>query len=173
MVEAWPVGSETRSYSVAAIAVLADGRVVSGGSDGRVLVWDPAAPGVGPIELGADSGRVMAVAGLTDGRVASGAQDSLLLWDPDIGERIAEITCSVEALASCPNPSLSASELIVAHTGTGLSGWLVTSTTTVSPTIDTRRDDRFGQWGRSAAIGRSRELKRGVLLATIIDSKAV
>ena len=36
-----------------AVAVLPDGRVVTGGSyDGRVLVWDPAEPGAGPVELG-------------------------------------------------------------------------------------------------------------------------
>ena len=29
-----------------------DGRVVTGGDDGRVLVWDPGAPGAGPAELG-------------------------------------------------------------------------------------------------------------------------
>ena len=37
--------------TVRAVAVLPDGRVVSGGDDGRVLVWDPARPG-GPVELG-------------------------------------------------------------------------------------------------------------------------
>ena len=30
---------------VRAVAVLADGRVVTGGNDGRVLMWDPAVPG--------------------------------------------------------------------------------------------------------------------------------
>ena len=39
---------------VKAVAVLPDGRVVTGGAggDGRVLVWDPAEPGAGPVELG-------------------------------------------------------------------------------------------------------------------------
>ena len=37
---------------VAAVAVLADGRVVTGGADGRVLVWDPAAPGDRPGRAG-------------------------------------------------------------------------------------------------------------------------
>ena len=35
-----------------AVAALADGRVVSGGRDRRVLVWDPASPASGPLELG-------------------------------------------------------------------------------------------------------------------------
>ena len=41
---------------VLAVAVLPDGRVVSGGDDGRVLVWDPAAPEAGPVELGRHDG---------------------------------------------------------------------------------------------------------------------
>ena len=40
-----------------AVAVLADGRVVTGGYDGRVLVWDPAHPGAGPAELGRTTAR--------------------------------------------------------------------------------------------------------------------
>ena len=35
-----------------AVAVLPDGRVVTGGVGGPVLVWDPAEPGAGPVELG-------------------------------------------------------------------------------------------------------------------------
>ncbi len=68
---------------VAAVAVLADGRVVSGGDDGRVLVWDPAHLGVGPAELGRHDSRVAAVAVLADGRVVSGGDDGrVLVWDP-------------------------------------------------------------------------------------------
>lgn len=45
-----------------AVAVLPDGRVVSGGQDYRVLMWDPAAPGTGPAELGRHKEAVIAVA---------------------------------------------------------------------------------------------------------------
>ena len=63
--------------------MLPDGRVVSGGGDGRVLVWDPARPGTGPVELGRHDGSVWAVAVLPDGRVVSGGDDGrVLVWDP-------------------------------------------------------------------------------------------
>jgi hypothetical protein len=68
---------------VRAVAVLADGRVVTGGWDGRVLAWDPASPGTAPAELGHHEGTVYAVAVLADGRVVTGGWDGrVLLWDP-------------------------------------------------------------------------------------------
>ncbi len=67
---------------VAAVAVLPDGRVVSGGGD-RVLVWDPAQPGTDPVELGRYDNWVKAIAVLPDGRVVSGWNDGRVLeWDP-------------------------------------------------------------------------------------------
>jgi WD40 repeat protein len=58
------------------------GRVVSGGEDGRVLVWDLAAPGADPVELGRHDDRVLAVAVLADGRVVGGGADGwVLVWD--------------------------------------------------------------------------------------------
>ena len=54
------------------MAVLPDGRVVTGGGDRRVLVWDPARAGAGPVELGRHHSTVVAVAVLPDGRVVSG-----------------------------------------------------------------------------------------------------
>lgn len=68
---------------VRAMAVLPDGRVVTGGTDGRILVWDSARPGAEPIELGTHDFWVLDVAVLPDGRVASGGTDRrVLLWDP-------------------------------------------------------------------------------------------
>ncbi len=76
-----------------AMAVLPDGRVVTGGGfgdfddfgdftgGGRVLVWDPAEPGTGPVELGRHEGEVVAVAVLPDGRVVTGG-GRVLVWDP-------------------------------------------------------------------------------------------
>ena len=57
---------------VAAVAVLPDGRVVTGGDDGRVRLWDPAEPGTHPVELGRHAGGVRAVAVLPDGRLVTG-----------------------------------------------------------------------------------------------------
>ena len=66
-----------------AVAGLPDGRVVSGGHDGRVLVWNPASPGAGPVELGHHDSWAEAVAVLPDGRVVSGGGDGrVLVWDP-------------------------------------------------------------------------------------------
>ena len=72
---------------VGAVAVLPDGRVVTGGGGGRVLVWDPAEPGTGPVELGRNGQGAVAV--LPDGRVVTGGRGDgvggggrVLVWDP-------------------------------------------------------------------------------------------
>ena len=72
---------------VNAVAVLPDGRVVTGGGDGQVLVWDPAEPATGPFELGPTTELpplwVNAVAVLADGRVVTGGDDGrVVIWDP-------------------------------------------------------------------------------------------
>jgi hypothetical protein len=68
---------------VTAVTMLGDGRVISGGSDGRVRLWDPAAAGTAPIELGNHYAPVTAVAAFSDGRVVSGGEDRrVLVWDP-------------------------------------------------------------------------------------------
>ena len=65
---------------MAAVAVLGGKRVVSGGADRRVRVWDLA----GPVELrGHCDHRVYSVAVLPDGQVVSGGDDGrVLIWDP-------------------------------------------------------------------------------------------
>ncbi len=73
----------THDDEVAAVAALPDGRVVTGGNDRRVRLWDPDQPGT-PVELGTHDDGVSAVAVLPDGRVVTGGGDRrVLLWDPD------------------------------------------------------------------------------------------
>ena len=65
------------------VAVLANGRVVTGGADGRVLIWDPARAGTPRPSWAATEGTVCAVAALADGRVVTGGADGrVLIWDP-------------------------------------------------------------------------------------------
>ena len=65
------------------MAVLRDGRLVGGGSDGTLRVWDPAEPGAAPVEFGFNPGVVGQIAVLSDGRVATGDfEGAVRLWDP-------------------------------------------------------------------------------------------
>ncbi len=68
---------------VGAVAVGADGQVVSGGHDGMVRLWDPHAPDKPSRDLGHHDGPVGAVAVTADGHVVSGGADGMVrLWDP-------------------------------------------------------------------------------------------
>jgi WD40 repeat protein len=128
------LGRRRRSAAVRAMAVLPDGRVVTGEYEvvtgeweGRVLVWDPAAAGAAPGELGSHKGgKVNAVAVLPDGRVVIGEEDGrVLLWEPARpGTGIIQLNCSVTALAAAP-PGPTVSCLVIAHEGTGFSVWSV------------------------------------------------
>jgi hypothetical protein len=112
---------------VRAVAVLPGGRVATGGQDGRVLAWDPAAPGAGPAELGRHDGQVWAMAVMADGRVVTGGDDRrVLVWDlARIGTSVVQLGCSVTALAAAP-PGPAMSCLVIAHQGTGFSKWSLT-----------------------------------------------
>ena len=74
---------------VGAMAVLPDGRVVTGSrlADlGRgVLVWNPDKPGAAPVELDRHGRGVSAVAVLPDGRVVTGSlrDGRVQVWNPD------------------------------------------------------------------------------------------
>ena len=120
---------EFRRRGGAVLAVLPDGRVVTGRND-SVLVWDPARRRRGPVELGCHgypavvAVAVAAVAVLPDGRVVTGGNDGVLVWDVTTRTEIAQLGCSVTALATRPfGPS--ESSLVVAHHGAGFSLWSV------------------------------------------------
>jgi hypothetical protein len=70
---------------ISALAVTGDGRVVSGGGDGAVWLWNPSAPGKRGRELGRHDDWVQTVAVARDGRVISGGRDARVrLWDPAV-----------------------------------------------------------------------------------------
>lgn len=90
-----------------------------------MLVWDSAAPQTGSVELGRNDDSVRAVAGLPDGWVVSGGDDRRVqVWDPATRTEIAQLDCSVTAMATGPlGPG--GSSLVVAHEGAGFSLWSV------------------------------------------------
>ena len=105
--------------------MLPDGRVVSGGDDGKVLVWDPSLPGSLPIELGTHDGGVSAVAVLPDGRVVSAGEDRrVLVRDVTTPTEFAELDCSVSALAA-QRVGRNRTSVTIAHRGGGFSFWSI------------------------------------------------
>ena len=78
------------------------------------MIWDPAAPGAGPVELG-HRDKVWAVAALPDGRVVSGGGDRrAVVWDVTTRKEIAQISCPVYELAIGPLRT-SESTLVIAY----------------------------------------------------------
>ena len=79
------------------VAVLPDGRLVTGGSGapggGRLLIWDPAHLDNLPTLLGRDRGWHNSIGVLPDGRILTlgggwRQNGRILLWDPDKTERL-------------------------------------------------------------------------------------
>jgi WD40 repeat protein len=129
---AGPVELGRHEFGVAVVAALPDGRVVSGGDDGRVLVWNPAEPGAGPVELGRHDRRVVAAAALPDGRVVTGGDDDRVrLWDVQSSSPGSLLACSAYALATAPSPS--GARLFIGHAVGGISCWEVRPTTQNTP----------------------------------------
>jgi WD40 repeat protein len=64
---------------VSSLAVLADGRLASGGVDGNIEIWPESGPG-DPVVL-SHGGSVLSLAVLADGRLASGGDDGeIKIW---------------------------------------------------------------------------------------------
>jgi hypothetical protein len=79
--------------SVWALAVTGQGKIVSGGYDGAVRLWDPDMPGDRGRELGRHDDYVQVVAVTGQGKIVSGGNDGAVrLWDPDVpGDRGREL----------------------------------------------------------------------------------
>jgi len=74
-------------------------RIVSGGVDGMIRVWDA---GTGKVVTGEPaSPSLVAVAYLPDGRVVSGGEDGTIrFWDPDASKDVEKLTGHTAAVAS-------------------------------------------------------------------------
>ncbi|WP_433064808.1 trypsin-like peptidase domain-containing protein [Dactylosporangium sp. CS-033363] len=100
--------------AIRTMAVLPDGRLVSGGELGWLRVWDLARPGAQPVTVGRHGGSIEAVAVLPDGRVVSGGGDGrVLVWDPAEPHappvRLGEHAGVVTALAVLPDGRVASS----------------------------------------------------------------
>jgi WD40 repeat protein len=90
--------SHSPGIPVNSLAVLADGRLASGGSDGTIKLWPKENNGAPVVLTRSPGSSVNALAVLLDGRLASGGQDGMIkLWPVDEWQLIA---CPV--LANCP-----------------------------------------------------------------------
>ena len=75
---------------VYSLAVLADGRLASGGGDGKIKLWPK--DGIGEPVVLSQGSRVLSLAVLTDGRLASAGEDgNIRLWLVDEQELIAAL----------------------------------------------------------------------------------
>ncbi len=95
--------------SVAALAVLADGRIASGSFDNSIRIWG-AKNGKELSRLDGHLNTVHALVVLPDGRLVSGSSDhSIRFWDPDSGAELARLhghDDSIHALAALPGGRL-------------------------------------------------------------------
>jgi hypothetical protein len=77
-----PLMTLTHGATVSSLAVLADGRLASGGEDGKIKLWPKDGTGE-PVVL-THGARVSSLAVLADGRLASGGDDGKIkLWPKD------------------------------------------------------------------------------------------
>lgn len=66
---------------VLSVAAFSDGRAVTGGTDGRILLWETSLPGAQPREVGRHDAGVTALSVLDENRIVSGGEDGLVrVW---------------------------------------------------------------------------------------------
>jgi WD40 repeat protein len=93
---------------VRCVAVLPDGRAVSGGDDTVVKVWDIASEELA-INLEGHEGAVRSVATTADGRVVSATDAQVRVWQPATG------ACLKVIADDCAPIAVTADGLLIAH----------------------------------------------------------
>jgi WD40 repeat protein len=74
------------NHAICCLAVLSDGRIVSGSDDGRVIVWNPSRESPGYVELVGHHVVVSCLALLADDRIVSGSHDmTVRIWNAETG----------------------------------------------------------------------------------------
>jgi len=115
---------------VNALALLADGRLISGSDDGTVRLWDPVAGGDATVVLHG-TGRVTALAVLLDGRRVGVVSDGVLIvWDSTVVAKAGDqprldgvtiyLHCAVLAVATLHDGTLAVACGVVGHAGMDL-----------------------------------------------------
>jgi len=99
---------------VRAVSIVSDGMAVSGGDDGRILMWQWRNRRVRQVELGRHDGPVRAVAVSSDDRLVSGGQDQRVrVWD---------LRAPLHAVADSRIPSGAAYAVSISPDGNVVSG---------------------------------------------------
>lgn len=118
--------SESR---IRVVTALEDGRVLTGGwDDGQILIWDTSPARSEPLELGRHNGHVLSAATLQHGLVATAGSDSrIFIWNLSApGIPVLHLGCQAGVIAAAQR-SQAASDLLIAHHGTGFSLWSFTN----------------------------------------------
>jgi WD40 repeat protein len=107
-----PLAVFAHGSPVRSLAVLGDGRLASGGEDGKVKIWSLNDRGESVVL--SHGGPVRSLSVLADGRLASGGEDgNISLWPKDVADEpvVLPYGSPVESLAMLPDGRLASGDV--------------------------------------------------------------